>query len=92
MLKVLLLALLPTLVSNLALVRAIKSIGSTLISALGAMEPLTAIVIGVLFLGEEVSSAMLLGVILILSAVTIIVLSPLLDKNIADRLKRFARK
>ena len=35
---------------------------------------------------------MLLGVILILSAVTIIVLSPLLDKNIADRLKRFARK
>ena len=92
MLKVLLLALLPTLVSNLALVRAIKSIGSTLTSVLGAMEPLTAIVIGVLFLGEEVSSAMLLGVILILSAVTIIVLSPLLDKNIADRLKRFARK
>ena len=92
MLNVLLLALLPTLVSNLALVRAIKSIGSTLTSVLGAMEPLTAIVIGVLFLGEEVSSAMLLGVILILSAVTIIVLSPLLDKNIADRLKRFARK
>lgn len=90
--NLLLLALLPTLISNLALVRAIKSIGSTLTSVLGAMEPLTAIVMGVLFLGEQVSSVMLLGVILILSAVTIIVLSPLLDKNIADRLKRFAKK
>ena len=92
MVNLLLLALLPTLISNLALVRAIKSIGSTLTSVLGAMEPLTAIVMGVLFLGEQVSSVMLLGVILILSAVTIIVLSPLLDKNIADRLKRFAKK
>ena len=92
MVNLLLLALLPTLISNLALVRAIKSIGSTLTSVLGAMEPLTAIVMGVFFLGEQVSSVMLLGVILILSAVTIIVLSPLLDKNIADRLKRFAKK
>ena len=92
MVNPLLLALLPPLISNLALVRAIKSIGSTLTSVLGAMEPLTAIVMGVFFLGEQVSSVMLLGVILILSAVTIIVLSPLLDKNIADRLKRFAKK
>ena len=92
MVNLLLLALLPTLISNLALVRAIKSIGSTLTSVLGAMEPLTAIVMGVLFLGEQVSSVMLLGVVLILSAVTIIVLSPLLDKNIADRLKRFAKR
>ena len=44
--NLLLLALLPTLISNLALVRAIKSIGSTLTSVLGAMEPLTAIEIG----------------------------------------------
>lgn len=87
----LLMAFLPTLVSNLALVRAIKSIGSTLTSVLGAMEPLTAILIGVFVFGEEVTGVMALGMLLILSAVTLIVLSPLLDQRIADRLKRLAR-
>lgn len=86
----LLMALLPTLVSNLALVRAIKSIGSTLTSVLGAMEPLTAIVIGILVFDEKVTGVMALGTLLILAAVTLIVLSPLLDKRIADRLKRLA--
>ena len=56
------------------------------------MEPLTAIVIGVLVLGEQVTPVMLAGVLLIVSAVTIIVLSPLLDSNIAERLRRFARR
>lgn len=83
-------ALLPTLVSNLALVRAIKSIGSTLTSVLGAMEPLTAIIIGILVFDETVTGVMALGTLLILAAVTLIVLSPLLDKRIADRLKRLA--
>lgn len=86
----LLMALLPTLVSNLALVRAIKSIGSTLTSVLGAMEPLTAIIIGILVFDEMVTGVMALGTLLILAAVTLIVLSPLLDKRIADRLKRLA--
>ena len=86
------LAFLPTLVSNLALVRAIKSIGSTLTSVLGAMEPLTAIVIGVVVFGETISGTMALGILLIIAAVTIIVLSPLLDKNIAERLRRFAQR
>ena len=90
--NLLLLALVPTLISNLCLVRAIKSIGSTLTSVLGAMEPLTAIVIGVLVLGEQVTLVMLTGMLLIVSAVTIIVLSPLLDSNIAERLRRFARR
>ena len=90
--NLLLLAFLPTLVSNLALVRAIKSIGSTLTSVLGAMEPLTAIVIGVVVFGETISGTMALGILLIIAAVTIIVLSPLLDKNIAERLRRFAQR
>ncbi len=90
--NLLLLAFLPTLVSNLSLVRAIKSIGSTLTSVLGAMEPLTAIVIGVVVFGETISGTMALGILLIIAAVTIIVLSPLLDKNIAERLRRFAQR
>ena len=90
--NLLLLAFLPTLVSNLALVRAVKSIGSTLTSVLGAMEPLTAIVIGVVVFGEEVTGPMALGILLILLSVTIIVLSPLLDKNIAERLRRLSKR
>ena len=90
--NLLLMACLPTLVSNLALVRAIKSIGSTLTSVLGAMEPLTAIIIGVVVFGERVSATMALGILLIISAVTLIVLSPLLDKNVAERLRRFAQR
>ena len=56
------------------------------------MEPLTAIIIGVLVFGERVSATMALGILLIISAVTLIVLSPLLDKNIAERLRRFAQR
>ena len=56
------------------------------------MEPLTAIVIGVVVFGEEVTGSMALGILLILLSVTIIVLSPLLDKNIADRLRRLSKR
>ena len=53
---------------------------------------LTAIVIGVVVFGETISGTMALGILLIIVAVTIIVLSPLLDKNIAERLRRFAQR
>ena len=41
-----------TAVSNMALVQAIKSIGPTLTSIFGAMEPLTAVVIGIWVFAE----------------------------------------
>ena len=84
------LALLPTLLSNLALMYAIKSIGSTLTSVLGAMEPLTAILIGLWVFDERFSLSIGIGIVLILVAVTLIILSPIFDQNIAARLKRFA--
>lgn len=49
--NLILLALIPTVVSNLALVRAVKSIGSTLTSVLGAMEPVTAVCVGIFLFG-----------------------------------------
>lgn len=88
--NILLLALVPTLVSNLCLVRAVRSIGSTLTSVLGAVEPLTAIVVGVAYFGERISAIVLVGVLLIIAAVSIIIASPLLDGNIAERLRRLA--
>ena len=89
--NLLLMATLPTLLSNLALVRSVKNIGSTLTSVLGAMEPLTAIMVGILVFDESLRGLMIVGIILILVSVSLIVLSPLLDKRIAERLQRLAR-
>ena len=89
--NLLLMASLPTLLSNLALVRSVKNIGSTLTSVLGAMEPLTAIIVGILVFDESLRGLMVVGIILILVSVSLIVLSPLLDKRIAERLQRLAR-
>lgn len=88
--NLLLMATLPTLLSNLALVRSVKNIGSTLTSVLGAMEPLTAIIVGILVFDESLRGLMVVGIILILVSVSLIVLSPLLDKRIAERLQRLA--
>lgn len=68
------LALVPTVISNLALVRAIKNIGSTLTSVLGAMEPVTAVCIGILIFKEPFTGSIALGILLIISAVTVIIL------------------
>lgn len=68
------LALLPTVVSNLALVRAVKSIGSTLTSVLGAMEPVTAVCVGIYFFNEAFTTGIGLGIGLIIAAVTVIIL------------------
>lgn len=89
--NLLLMATLPTLLSNLALVRSVKNIGSTLTSVLGAMEPLTAIIVGILVFDESLRGLMVVGIILILVSVSLIVLSPLLDKRIAERLQGLAR-
>ncbi len=68
------LALVPTVISNLALVHAIKNIGSTLTSVLGAMEPVTAVCVGILIFGEPFTQSIALGIGVIISAVTVIVL------------------
>lgn len=69
-----LLALIPTVVANLALVKAIKSIGSSLSSVLGAMEPVTAVCVGILVFGEAFTGSIGVGIALIISAVIIIIL------------------
>lgn len=68
------LALLPTIVSLVTMTMAIHYIGSTITAILGALEPLTALVIGVLVFDEQMSWRIALGILLILSAVTIIIL------------------
>ena len=69
-----LLAIIPTIVSNLTLIEAIKYIGATRTSVLGAMEPVTAVVVGIAVFGETFTVSIAIGIMLIVSAVTIIIL------------------
>ncbi len=82
--SIILLAILPTVVSNIALVRAISYVGGTMTSILGAMEPVTAVFIGVVVFGEVLTFDVVMGILLILIAVSLIILS----KPIQHRFKR----
>jgi len=72
---VFLLALIPTLISDLTLILAIQHVGSTTAAIMGCMEPLTAVSMGVLFLGEHFGFSQLLGVLIVLVAVFIVILA-----------------
>lgn len=72
--NLLLLAIIPTVVSNLTLVETIKHIGATQTSVLGAMEPVTAVIVGITVFGESFSLTIAAGIALIITAVTIIIL------------------
>lgn len=69
------LALPATAISNITLVRAIKYAGPTLTSILGAMEPLTAVVIGVFVFKELFTLNSAIGILLILLAVGMVSIS-----------------
>jgi len=62
-----------TMVSNFTGVKAVRRIGPTLTSILGALQPLTAVILGVLFLNEHLSVMTVVGIGLIMLAVMIIV-------------------
>lgn len=68
-------ALVGTAVSNITLVAAIKRIGPTLSAILGALEPITAVLIGVFALSETFTALTATGIVLIIISVTAVVLS-----------------
>lgn len=67
------LAFICTFVTNISLVFSVKRIGSTLTAVLGALEPLTAVVMGCLVFKEPFSLQVLAGILLIIPAVIIII-------------------
>jgi drug/metabolite transporter (DMT)-like permease len=73
--------------STLMLVAGVKRIGSTITSVLGAMEPVTALVVGVWVFDESFTWRSFCGATLIISAVLIIMLAPYWQKKRAARLK-----
>ncbi len=73
-LNILGLGLWATMVSNITGVKAVRRIGPTKTSVLGALQPLTAVILGVLFLGEHLYLRSIIGITLILISVSIVVL------------------
>lgn len=65
------LAFIPTIISIETINIAIKLIGSTTTSILGALEPLTAICFGVIFFDEQLTARIIIGISLILTGVII---------------------
>lgn len=63
-----------TMVSNFTGVKAIRRIGPTLTSILGALQPVTAVILGVVFLKEHLYVRSMVGIALILIAVTVVVM------------------
>lgn len=62
-----------TMVSNFTGVKAVRRIGPTLTSIMGALQPLTAVILGVLFLDEHLGVRTVIGIAIILAAVMIVV-------------------
>lgn len=68
------LALLPTVLSLFLINVAIKSIGATPTAIMGALEPLTAVVISCTLFGEEFTLRLAMGIMLILTAVMLVII------------------
>ncbi len=73
-LNILGLGLWSTMVSSFTGVKAVRRIGPTLTSILGALQPLTAVILGVIFLNETLHFRSMIGILLILISVTIVVM------------------
>jgi drug/metabolite transporter (DMT)-like permease len=69
----LMLALIPTVLSLVLMAVAIKNIGSTPTAVMGALEPVTAVAIGVAVFDESFTLRIAAGILLILLAVSVII-------------------
>ncbi|MGN0033452.1 MAG: DMT family transporter [Candidatus Limimorpha sp.] len=70
----LLLSIAPTIMSLVLMTISIRDIGSTTAAVLGALEPVTAVLIGIFIFHESFSLSLLGGIVLILSGVMLIIL------------------
>lgn len=68
------LGLVPTVLSLVLMTIAVHEVGATPTAIMGALEPLTAVAIGVIVFGESLTIRLAVGILLILTAVLLIVL------------------
>lgn len=80
--NVLCMGIVPTVIPILFINVAIKNIGSTYSAILGALEPVTALILGIVVFGEAITVRIAIGALLIFAAVIVIIARPLLKKYI----------
>jgi drug/metabolite transporter (DMT)-like permease len=72
---------------------AVHEVGATPTAIMGALEPLTAVAIGVLVFGELFTIKLAVGIVLILSAVLLIVLGKRFHlRTIKNRVTKLVKK
>lgn len=69
------LAIVPAIMALVLLVYAARYAGSTTTAILGALEPLTAVLIGIFVFGESFTTILAVGIALIVASVTLVVLA-----------------
>lgn len=91
-LNLLALAIIPTVISLACTTRAIQLIGSTPTAILGALEPVSAVVLSVVVLGQVITANDIIGGAMIVIATTIVVADKSVDKAILRVRKMFPRR
>lgn len=86
------LAIIPTVFSLACTTRAIQLIGSTPTAILGALEPVSAVILSVLVLGQTITTRDIWGGILIILATTLVIADKSVDKLILKVRKMFPRR
>ncbi len=78
-------AFVPTVLALVMMAVAIRDIGSTPTAIMGALEPVSAVMIGVLMFGEKFTLQIMFGIILIMASVLVIILAKnRIEKNKED--------
>lgn len=85
------LAVFPTALSFVCTTGAIHHIGSTPTAILGALEPVTAVIIGVSIFGERLTPREIIGLVAIITAVTAVVAAPRMSLRLASVRRMFPK-
>ncbi len=75
------LALFPGLLSLLMMAVAVRNVGSTITAVMGALEPLTAVCVGIFVFGEQMTLRLAFGICLVVGAVLLVIVSPKIEKR-----------
>lgn len=85
------LAVFPTAISFISTTKAVQYIGSTPTAILGALEPVTAVLIGVTVFSEALNMRIVIGLLIIILAVTLVVAAGSINTYLVRFKKLFPR-
>lgn len=86
------LAVIPTVISLSCTTVAIQTIGSTPTAIFGALEPVTAVILSVLLLGQSLTAGEIWGGLLIITATTLVIADSSVESAILHVRKMFPRR